>query len=1063
MSLGLTFQMKASTSSHPAPQDRWSRDQHIGLVNIIGNPGKGMLTKSMAAKLTAASASECLFADFLSKTEPKNMSEALKHPGSIDAMQKKLNQFYRNKVWNLVPLPYRKIAIGSNWVFRNKKDEHGTTTKNKARLVAQGYSQEEGINYDETFTPVARMEAIRIFLAFATYMNFKVYQMDVKSVFLNGKLKEEVCVKQPPSFESSEFPDYVCKLDKALYGLKQAPRSWNETLSTFLIQNKLDRGRIGFDIKGYSYSDYVGCNMDRKSTSGACQILGESWSVIVPRNSSHWLCPQLKLNMLLLLGVVQWSIRTSSGSFGALLLPLTLFHQLMSQRNATSRNFSSSFQSQTWQRPLTLDFKFFSSTDLDYNNGKYVDHPTPEVLGENYSSTEQVNSIQQLLAYSLITQNEVDIEEIIYSHLITKLLNKSRIKYILYPRFISYALQVLLGSEYTQDKKIRFLPPVLSNFNFIKDLSKVTDIELTSHMIIENNQRDSLSPPPLVAKPKKGKSQTVAPILPKSQGPEASGALSKKRTKPKSKRPPTETKESPPKLTKGSEQSHSEDQTQSSRLRYQSLIRNKGKPLYEEELDTQPMLLTYADVRAIFLSEDEAQESDEEVLTVGDDIDEDPQDDKEVRTSSPKQVHPAASHVQKSASVLSSLNLKRFDNILPLAERDQTDKLVEASMSSLDKSSTTISDIYKGLNVITQLLKEISKTLKDDPSTNQKINEATETFTRISSHIIEVLSLVKGFDFSKLLSTMKSIQDHVVKQEEATTSWMKTSTNMAWNLGSKMSGVELSQTAFKQEISSLRQDTSKIKSMMTEMYAAFQEQIKKAKEEAKLNAISKTKVIKVVRKEAKKLGIHPKEAISTKAGKLFKKAQDVEHEVLKIQHTKKIRKSLKLIKHKYNSYMWTISSRLKPEPITDIKIHLKTKPVVITVYRGTDGKKFNVHKSFLFGAFGISNLDELREIIPKKKYSEQASSQTVRRKWIHIELEPETRIPGLECNRTLPENFPFVNNMVIEEPEYGIFFTNEFSDQAFQRWSDIDKVGMKALVSYLVVVFSSLMNLVNEV
>ncbi|GJR20017.1 retrovirus-related pol polyprotein from transposon TNT 1-94 [Tanacetum coccineum] len=186
---------QASTSSHPVPQDRWSRDQHVELVNIIGDPDKGMLTRSMAAKLIAASASECLFADFLSEIEPKKVSEALKHPGWVDAMQEELNQFYRNKVWTLVPLPYGKTAIGFKWVFRNKKDEHGITTKNKARLVAQGYSQEEGIDYDETFALVARMEAIRIFLAFATYMNFKVYQMDVKSAFLNGKLKEEVYVK----------------------------------------------------------------------------------------------------------------------------------------------------------------------------------------------------------------------------------------------------------------------------------------------------------------------------------------------------------------------------------------------------------------------------------------------------------------------------------------------------------------------------------------------------------------------------------------------------------------------------------------------------------------------------------------------------------------------------------------------------------------------------------------------------------------------------------------------------------------------------------------------------
>nr|GEY62034.1 retrovirus-related Pol polyprotein from transposon TNT 1-94 [Tanacetum cinerariifolium] len=185
---------QASTSSHPAPQDRWSKYQHIELVNIIGDPGEGMLTRSMDAKLIAASASECLFADFLSEIKPKRC-EALKHPGWVDAMQEELNQFYRNKVWTLVLLLYGKTTIGSKWVFRIKKDEHGITTKNKARLVAQGYSQEEGINYDETFAPVARMEVIGIFLAFATYMNFKVYQMDVKSVFLNGKLKEEVYVK----------------------------------------------------------------------------------------------------------------------------------------------------------------------------------------------------------------------------------------------------------------------------------------------------------------------------------------------------------------------------------------------------------------------------------------------------------------------------------------------------------------------------------------------------------------------------------------------------------------------------------------------------------------------------------------------------------------------------------------------------------------------------------------------------------------------------------------------------------------------------------------------------
>jgi len=108
--------------------------------------------------------------------------------------------------------------------------------RNKARLVAQGYSQQEGIDYEETFAPVARLEAIRIFLAFAASKGFKLYQMDVKSAFLNGFIEEEVYVKQPPGFESPKFPDRVFKLQKALYGLKQAPRAWYARLRAFLLK-----------------------------------------------------------------------------------------------------------------------------------------------------------------------------------------------------------------------------------------------------------------------------------------------------------------------------------------------------------------------------------------------------------------------------------------------------------------------------------------------------------------------------------------------------------------------------------------------------------------------------------------------------------------------------------------------------------------------------------------------------------------------------------------------------------------------------------------------------------
>ncbi|GJU78600.1 putative ribonuclease H-like domain-containing protein [Tanacetum coccineum] len=147
-------------------------------------------------------------------------------------------------VWTLMDLPKGKRAIGTKWVYRNKKDERGIVIKNKARLVAQGYTQEEGIDYDDVFAPIARIEAIRLFLAYASFKDFMVYQIDVKSAFLYGKTEEEVYVCQPPGFKNPDFPDRVYKVDKALYGLHQAPRSWYETLSTYLLDNGFQRGKI---------------------------------------------------------------------------------------------------------------------------------------------------------------------------------------------------------------------------------------------------------------------------------------------------------------------------------------------------------------------------------------------------------------------------------------------------------------------------------------------------------------------------------------------------------------------------------------------------------------------------------------------------------------------------------------------------------------------------------------------------------------------------------------------------------------------------------------------------
>jgi hypothetical protein len=170
--------------------------------------------------------------------EPLRVEEALGDANWVMAMQEEFNNFTRNDVWSLVECPKQNV-IGTKWVFRNKQDENGVVTKNKARLVAKGYTQVEGLDFGETYAPVARLEAIRILLAFATHHNFKLHQMDVKSAFLNGPISEEVYVEQPPGFEDPQFPNHVYKLHKALYGLKQAPRAWYECLKEFLLKERL--------------------------------------------------------------------------------------------------------------------------------------------------------------------------------------------------------------------------------------------------------------------------------------------------------------------------------------------------------------------------------------------------------------------------------------------------------------------------------------------------------------------------------------------------------------------------------------------------------------------------------------------------------------------------------------------------------------------------------------------------------------------------------------------------------------------------------------------------------
>ncbi|KAJ9560513.1 hypothetical protein OSB04_005673 [Centaurea solstitialis] len=206
---------------------------------IIGSPSRNVQTRS-----SKKSDNLSLFACFLSEFEPSEIDQALSDPDWVRAMQDELAEFERNKVWRLVKRPWGKSIIGLKWIFRNKKDENNLVIRNKARLVAKGFRQQEGIDYDETFAPVARIEAIRIFLAYAAHKNMMVYQMDVKCAFLNGVLREEVYVEQPEGFVDPRFPDHVYALDKALYGLKQAPRAWYETLTIYLLGAGYKKGTI---------------------------------------------------------------------------------------------------------------------------------------------------------------------------------------------------------------------------------------------------------------------------------------------------------------------------------------------------------------------------------------------------------------------------------------------------------------------------------------------------------------------------------------------------------------------------------------------------------------------------------------------------------------------------------------------------------------------------------------------------------------------------------------------------------------------------------------------------
>nr|GEV03349.1 hypothetical protein [Tanacetum cinerariifolium] len=297
------------TNPFCAPAQEVAESSSYNIEQLHGNPSRPVQTRRQLETYPEM----CMYALTVSTVEPKNIKEAMAYSAWIEAMQEELHQFDRLQVWELVDKPFDKYVIRIKWLWKNKKDEDQTIIHNKARLVAKGYAQEKGIDFEESIASVARLEAVRIFVAYAAHKSFPIYQMDVKTTFLNGPLKEDVYVAQPDGFVDPDHPEKVYQLRKALYGLKQALRAWYDELLKFLTSKGFTKGlqihqsprgifinqakytleilhkhdmekdkALGssFGLTAFLDADHTGCIDTRKSTSVGIQFLGDklvSW------------------------------------------------------------------------------------------------------------------------------------------------------------------------------------------------------------------------------------------------------------------------------------------------------------------------------------------------------------------------------------------------------------------------------------------------------------------------------------------------------------------------------------------------------------------------------------------------------------------------------------------------------------------------------------------------------------------------------------------------------------------------------------------------------------------
>ncbi|GJY09383.1 retrovirus-related pol polyprotein from transposon TNT 1-94 [Tanacetum coccineum] len=492
----------------------WSRYKHIDLVNIISEPLAGITTRSRIRDSDAALAHECLYVNFLSEIEPKKLTEALEEEGWVLAMTEELNQFERNKVWTLVLKPY-------------------------------GYIQEEGIDYDETFAPVARLEAIRIFLAYASYMGFTVFQMYVKSAFLNGKISEEVYVEQPlvdsASVKCPMLPPNNLGPDESGVSVNETPFrgmigslmyltasrpdiKFSTCLCVRYLKGIPNLGLLypkgsGFDLKAYSDSDYAGCNLDRKTeaeyvaAAGCCaQVLWiKRQNILTSGNfirdhilkgdiELHFVPTELQLVDILTKPLAEPSFTRLVAELGMLniekqsVVPLpakgTFRVGLATLGLADKDKPSLTYTELVNSSPLKL--KYFSPI---WNI--FMQYIVMCLVGMQ-GSHDQMNFSQQTIAYCLIFSLEINIGDIIFNDLINKLQNgkKNRETNVCYTRYISLVLEQLLGENYNDESLTVLKPHHISAASFqTPSASEVMNAEATADKSQSETNVQPLSQP----------------------------------------------------------------------------------------------------------------------------------------------------------------------------------------------------------------------------------------------------------------------------------------------------------------------------------------------------------------------------------------------------------------------------------------------------------------------------------------------------------------------------------------------------------------------------------------